>query len=200
MVRSRRWLFPVAAVAVVAAGGVAVGVAQASNPITVSGAETAPPWPVPPVADRPERARLAGLTNVWGEDLAMHVHAHLSITVDGEAVTLPGDIGHDSGTKFAAPLHTHDTSGIVHVESPRREVFALGQLFTEWDVHLDATSVGDLGDGDGRRLTAFVDGSRWAGDPADIRLRDFEDVALVIGPADEAATAPPAFRWPDDYR
>jgi len=197
---SRRALLPlVASALVVVGGGVGVAVAQSSNPARVVGAETAPPWPVPDVDDRPGRAELAGLENVWGQDLAMHVHSHLSITVDGEPVTVPGDIGHDSGTKFAAPIHTHDTSGIVHVESPRRESFVLGQLFTEWGVHLDQSGVGDLGGDDGRTLTVFVDGSRYGGDPAGIRLSDFEDVALVLAPAGEAVTAPPAFTWPADY-
>jgi len=198
---SRRHLLPVvASLLVVVAGGVGVAVAQATNPTRVVGAETAPPWPVPDVDDRPGRAELAGLENVWGQDLAMHVHTHLSITVDGEPVTVPGDVGHDSATKFAAPIHTHDTSGIVHVESPRRETFVLGQLFTEWGVHLDQSSVGGLGGGDGRSLTVFVDGSRYGGDPAGIRLVDFEDVALVLAPTGEAVAAPAPFDWPDDYR
>jgi hypothetical protein len=198
---SRRALLPVVASAVVlVAGGVGVALAQSADPTRVVGAETAPPWPVPAVDDRPARAELAGLENVWGQDLAMHVHSHLTITVDGEAVTVPGDVGHDAATKFAAPIHTHDTSGIVHVESPRRESFVLGQLFTEWGVHLDQVGVGDLGGSDGRTLTVFVDGSRYGGDPAGIRLVDFEDVALVLAPAGETVTAPPAFAWPDDYR
>jgi hypothetical protein len=199
-VPSRDIVFASVAALVVVGGGVGIGVVASSQPSRVVGAETAPPWPVPPVGDRLGRAELAGMQNVWGEDLAMHVHSHLSITVDGEAVTIPGDIGHDADTKLAAPLHTHDTSGIVHVESPRRESFVLGQLFTEWGVHLDAVSIGSLGPDDGLELTTFVDGSRREGDPADIRLSDFEDVALVLAPRGEAVTAPPAFDWPDDYR
>jgi len=199
-VPSRDVVFAFLAALVVAGGAVGVGVVGSGLPTRVVGAEVAPPWPVPDVGDRPGRAELAGMQNVWGQDLAMHVHTHLSITVDGEDVTIPGDIGHDADTKLAAPLHTHDTSGIVHVESPRRESFVLGQLFTEWDVHLDAVSIGSLGPDDGLELTAFVDGSRWSGDPAGIRLSDFEDVALVLAPRGETVAAPPAFAWPLDYR
>ena len=193
-------LLGLVAAAIVIAGGVAIVVVQSGLPNRVSGADTAPPWPVPAVADRPARAAAAGLTNVWGEDLAMHVHSHLSITVDGEPVVLPGDIGHDADSKFAAPLHTHDTTGIVHVESPRRETLVLGQLFTEWDVDLDATSIGSLGADDGYALTTFVGGSRYPGDPAGIPLGDFDDIALVLAPTGETVTAPPAFDWPDEYR
>jgi hypothetical protein len=199
-VPSRDVVFASVAALVVAGGAVGIGVVGSAQPSRVVGAEIAPPWPVPAVDDRLGRAELAGMENVWGEDLAMHVHTHLSITVDGEAVTIPGDIGHDAATKLAAPLHTHDTSGIVHVESPRRESFVLGQLFTEWDVHLDGASIGSLGPDDGLELTVFVDGSLRTGDPAGIRLSDFEDVALVLAPRGETVTAPPAFDWPPDYR
>jgi hypothetical protein len=199
-VPSRDAVLASVAALVVVAGAVGIGVVGSSQPSRVVGAETAPPWPVPPVGDRLGRAEVAGMENVWGEELAMHVHSHLSITVEGESVTIPGDIGHDADTKLAAPLHTHDTSGIVHVESPRRESLVLGQLFTEWDVHLDAASIGSLGPDDGLDLVVFVDGSRRSGDPSDIRLRDFADVALVLAPRGETVAAPPAFDWPDDYR
>jgi hypothetical protein len=199
-VPSRDAVLASVAALVVVGGLVGIGLADSARPARVVGAETAPPWHVPPVDERLGRAELAGLDNVWGDDLAMHVHTHLSITVDGAPVSIPGDIGHDAETKLASPLHTHDTSGIVHVESPRRESFVLGQLFTEWDVHLDATSIGSLGPDDGLDLTVFVDGSRREGDPTDIRLRDFADVALVLAPRGEAVSAPPAFDWPDDYR
>jgi hypothetical protein len=188
------------ALVVLVAGGVGVAVVQGGNPQNVRGAVTAPPWGRPATDQLETRAAAAGLENVWGQDLAMHVHAHLSITVDGQAVTVPGDIGHDSDEKFAAEIHTHDTSGIVHVESPTRETFVLGQLFTEWDVALDGRGVGSLGHDDGLELHTFVGGSPYTSDPAGIPLRDFERIDLVLAPVGETVTAPAAFAWPPDYR
>ena len=158
----------------------------------------APPWPRP--TDLTARAESAGLHNVWGERLAEHVHSHLTILDGDEPVTVPANIGHSDDREFAAEIHTHDTSGIVHVESPTRETFVLGQLFSEWDVALDGQGVGSLGQDDGLELHTFVGGSPYTADPAGIPLRDFERIDLVLAPIGETVTAPPAFAWPADYR
>ena len=56
--------------------------------------------------------------------MVLHIHPHLSITLDGRPITIPSHIGIDyslwkdnSLNKFGigmAPLHTHDTSGTIH--------------------------------------------------------------------------------------
>lgn len=63
--------------------------------------------------------------------LAQHIHPHLTITVNGAQETIPEDIGILGGC--TAEIHTHDTTGQIHVESPRaHEQFTLGQFFTVW--------------------------------------------------------------------
>lgn len=172
---------------------------RASSPAE-QGAAAAPPWPAPVGREDLEaRAAAAGLEDVWGRELAMHDHAHLSITVDGRPVTVPGDVGHDEDGRFAAEIHTHDTSGIVHVESPTVEEFTLGQFFAEWDVALDAEHVGSLGGTPDQHLTVWVDGKRHHGDPADIVLEDLQDVDLVLAPEGSIATPPDPFDWPPQY-
>ena len=47
-------------------------------------------------------------------------------------MAVPALIGIDPQGRFLAPLHTHDASGIVHVESQRPYPFTLGQFFTIW--------------------------------------------------------------------
>jgi len=165
------------------------------------GASTAPPWPAPTGrAALEERADGAGLEDVWGQDLAMHDHTHVTVTVDGEPVTVPGDVGHDEEARFAAEIHTHDTSGIVHVESPTAEEFTLGQFFSEWGVALDEEHVGSLGGTPGQRLTVWVGGKVHHGDPAEIVLEDLVDVDLVLAPEGGLATPPEPFDWPANYR
>jgi hypothetical protein len=156
--------------------------------------DAAPPWPAP--TDRAERADAAGLRNVWGERLAEHVHTHVSITADGVAIMIPGGIGHDARARFAAQLHTHDDSGIVHVESPTRRTFTLGEFLDEWGVALTPYRVGGLrGD-----LTTWVDGRRFIGNPRSIPLRDLEQVDLVVTSAGQVPRRPHAFVWPPQYR
>ena len=170
--------------------------------VTVAqGTSAAPPWPAPTGRDALEdRAEGAGLEDVWGRDLAMHDHTHVTITVDGEPVTVPGDVGHDEDARFAAEIHTHDTSGIVHVESPTDETFTLGQFFSEWGVALDEEHVGSLGGTPEQQLTVWVGGKVHHGDPAEIVLEDLVDVDLVLAPEGRLATPPAPFDWPANYR
>ncbi|WP_329115924.1 hypothetical protein [Streptomyces sp. NBC_01465] len=127
-----------------------------------------PSWPAP--ADVPTRVRAAGLTMLDDEKMTMHIHPHLEVFADGRRVTVPADIGIDrSGRKPRySPLHTHDTTGKLHVESAVRRDFTLGQLLTEWGVPRT----------DGR---AYVNGRAYAGDPARIVLHDLDEIRLVYG-------------------
>ena len=155
---------------------------------------TAPPWPAP--IDLQTRAEAAGLRNVWGEPLAEHVHTHLTILDGSTPVTVPGDVGHSSRERFAAELHTHDTSGILHVESPTRQTFTLGQFFDEWDVSLGAGHVGGLHG----ELTTWVDGHRYLGNPRSIALTNRREVVLVVTTIGEVPHLPAPFDWPPQYR
>ena len=132
---------------------------------------------------------------MWGQRLAEHIHTHVTITDGDEPVVIPADIGHSDRRHFAAEIHTHDTSGIVHVESPVRQDFTLGQFFDEWGVPLSAWGVGGL-HGD---LTVWVDGRRYLGNPRSIVLEDLGEVDLVVTTVGEVPRRPPAFDWPPQY-
>jgi hypothetical protein len=193
---------PVALLVVVSAVLAAVGLGAV---LLVSigggaGGRTGPaPWSAP--TDVEHRADLAGLTMLTKEGVVMHLHEHLTLTVDGKAVTVPAHIGIDTAADRYSPIHTHDTTGVVHVESPVRRTFRLGQVFTEWDVALGPGSVGGYRDGrDGARVAVYVDRERYSGDPRDIVLRERQDLDLVVttdGSAPPAPTTPYAF--PSNY-
>ncbi|RPE78807.1 MULTISPECIES: hypothetical protein [unclassified Frondihabitans] len=195
---------PLALVAALAVVGLIAGIGVAHDRATSTslahGESTQPPWPAPPVSERRERAAAADLPNVYGVKLQQHIHTHLSITIDGVAATVPGQIGLDEDNRYATALHTHDTSGIIHVESPDRRDFTLGQFFTEWNVRLDARHVGARGGDIGEVLTVFVDGQRRAGNPASIVLHNLDSIDLVVAPAGTTARPTPAFDWPGNYR
>src|SRR5581483_5991449 len=95
------------------------------------------------------------------EALAFHIHQHLDIFVNGKRVTVPALIGIDDSS-FITEMHTHDASGVLHVESAKNRPYTLGQFFGEWSVRLSATCLGRYcGD-----LHWWVDGKRQTGDPA----------------------------------
>ena len=64
-----------------------------------------------------------------------HIHPHLAIFVNGQNVEVPANIGVTRICMNA--LHTHDTSGTIHVESPEKRDFALADFFAVWNKKLE---------------------------------------------------------------
>ncbi|WP_394768035.1 hypothetical protein [Lacisediminihabitans sp.] len=164
---------------------------------TAAGAESSAPWAAP--ADASARTAAAGLPMLSSEGTELHIHSHLVVTIEGKSSALPADIGIDVAKQRISPLHTHDSTGIIHVESPVASTFTLGQFFTEWDVALDATRIGGYSATDGHSLTAFVDGVKFSGNPASIVFANHQDIDIVYGPVDGAAAPSAPFAWPDGY-
>lgn len=151
-----------------------------ATPLTaVKGAATAPPWAAP--ADASARAKAAGLPMLGAEGQVLHIHAHLDVIVNGKAVTVPADIGIDEARQQLSPLHTHDTTGVIHIESPKKADFTLGQVMTEWNVALNEKAIGDLKTGGGNELHVYVNGKESSGNPGAIELAAHEEIAIVYG-------------------
>lgn len=98
-------------------------------------------------------------------DAAYHVHAHLSVYVNGKNVTVPAQVGIDPQGQFLAPLHTHDTSGVIHMESSQTYPFKLGQFFDVWGVKFTTNQLGGYQAGNGNVLTTYVNGQPVANGP-----------------------------------
>jgi hypothetical protein len=79
-----------------------------------------------------------------------------------------------------AALHTHDDSGILHIESQQPRDYTLGEIFTEWNVRLDGKCVGGYCR-PAAGIAVYVKGKRSSGDPANLVLQDLEEIAIVIG-------------------
>ena len=159
-------------------------------------------WPAP--ANPLELTVNAGLQPEVRETLHFHVHAHLDVFVDGSAVQVPAGIGiniTDANVQHGqwngdpayggitgcaqpciSPLHTHDDSGVIHTESANSTPNRLGQFFTEWNVPLTTTCVGQYC-APATTIDVYVDGQRYSGNPADISLTDRKEIAVVIGVA-----------------
>jgi hypothetical protein len=112
------------------------------------------------------------------EGTAVRARAHLDIFADGRRVTVPANIGALAGCRYW--LHTLADDGVVHVSSPERRTFTLGDVADIWGAPLSRTRV--LGFTQ-RKLRAFVDGRRATGDVRDIAIKDGREIALVIGRA-----------------
>ena len=109
-------------------------------------------------------------------------------------------MGIDETAERISSLHTHDTSGILHVESPVERTFHLDQAFAEWDVRLSTGALGPYVEREARReLAVFVNQKPYTGDPREIVLKSHEDIDFVVTTDGTTPVAPPAFRWPQGY-
>jgi hypothetical protein len=112
-----------------------------------------------------------------------HVHVQLQLFDRGGAVAVPAQIGIPQSGSCLYWLHTHAADGFIHIESPVRRTFTLGQFFDIWGPDLSWNRAGSVVAAHGRHLSIWVNGVAWRGhDPRDIVLRDRETIVIQNGP------------------
>ncbi len=132
-----------------------------------------------------------GIPCETSEQLTYHVHAYLTVLANGQVVPIPAFIGIPGRCIYW--LHTHDTSGVIHIEAPSQRAFTLGQFFDVWSQPLSATQVlGFKADGQ-HSFQFFVDGQPYSGDPRQIPLGAHTLITIEYGPP---FSAPPPFTFP----
>lgn len=126
------------------------------------------------------------------QEVVMHIHPKVQIIVDGRQVTIPATIGIGSklwkdrslerlgmpmpemrDMPFMSPLHTHDTSGIIHVESTVIRNYTLGEFFDVWGVPFNESCIFDRCGGS---IVMFVNGVKF-----ESGSRDFRELIFVDG-------------------
>jgi hypothetical protein len=100
------------------------------------------------------------------QSLAEHYHPHLAITVDGTPEEVPANVG--ISEDCMSELHTHDTSGEIHIETAVR-----GKTFTLLD-YFDVR--GESIERAGYHYHTYVDGQLV--DPATYVLEDLDSIEL----------------------
>lgn len=127
------------------------------------------------------------------QKVAYHTHDHLDIYVNGHQMRIP------AGAGIAAPrfnehlanglfvdngingclywLHVHSNDGVIHVESPYKHTFTLGQFFDIWQQPLGPDQVGPAKG----TVTAFENGNRYTGNPRNLPLLPHGVIQLDVG-------------------
>ena len=155
-------------------------------------ASTAPPGVImqtPPAwsnntAQLPERLAILSLPDLNDAPGALHHHIRLWVYVDGQPEVVPANIG--LSQQAASPLHTHDETGTVHVESadPNFQP-VLGQFMDVWGLYFTPTCLGNAcNDGD-RQLRVFLNGQQYTGDPTLLPLTDQAALVITMGTSDQ---------------
>jgi hypothetical protein len=111
----------------------------------------------------PELSAQGPAGNKTGNDIIMHTHSSLNVTVNGKSLVVPNGVGINStlwndhsldkfGTERKAttfgmispamsPLHTHDSSGVIHVESTEYRNYTLGDFLNIWGLPLEGKEI-----------------------------------------------------------
>jgi hypothetical protein len=119
---------------------------------------------------------------------ALHIHNHLSIFLNGVQLAVPSHVGVVPNCDY--DLHTHDRSGVVHVESSQVGTkFTLGQVFSVWGMPLANDNVAGLADPSAPIVVYINDnfgtsqtGPRiYAGDLRAIELGPQREITIQIG-------------------
>jgi hypothetical protein len=136
------------------------------------------------------------------EQTLFHIHAHLTVFVNGVARQVPAGIGIPGAQPQATPqgpfvasgtcfywLHTHVADGIVHIESPVHRAYTLGQFFDEWRQPLGPSQVGPARG----HVTVIYNGKVYQGDPRNVPLTAHAQIQLEVS---KPLIAPVSITWP----
>jgi hypothetical protein len=131
-----------------------------------------------------------GISCQSSEQTLFHIHAHLTVVVNGSARQVPAAIGIPGAVAQSTPagsfaeqgtcfywLHTHAADGIIHIESPVHRTFTLGNFFDEWGQPLGPSRVGPATG----HVVAIYNGQVFTGNPRDIPLTAHAQIQLEVG-------------------
>jgi hypothetical protein len=128
------------------------------------------------------RLSAIGLPALPAESFTLHIHQHLDLYVNGTKQVVPAQIGIITSPQVVfSPLHTHDTSGIIHVESPTVRSFTLGEFFDVWGVRFTPTCIGGYCTQGDKALRVYVDGQLATRDPTTLELFAHEEIVVTYG-------------------
>lgn len=126
----------------------------------------------------------------------LHTHSHLDLYVEGEKVVVPMNLG--LSPEAEVPLHTHDTEGIIHVESTSTALKpTLGLFFDVWGVRFSSSCLGGYCAEGGKQLWVYTNGTRYSGDPRALPLTDKQEIVVAYGTrAQLPDPIPRSYRFP----
>jgi hypothetical protein len=168
-----------------------------TNPLILPGIQTGSiPW-IAETTNLRERLKDIGLPALSEEGTVLHIHQHLDIFINGEAVPVPTGIGINEKVGFISPIHVHDNSEIIHVESPTVQTFTLGQFFDIWGVKLVNSCIGGYCANGSNTLQVFVNGTKIVTDPRSITLASHQEIVIAYGTdAQLPKPIPSSFNFP----
>jgi hypothetical protein len=131
------------------------------------------------------------------EQFLFHIHTHVDIFVNGKHIYIPPQIGIVPG-KCIYWMHTHDGSGVIHIESPIKRDFTLGQFFDLWKSKLSNPKVFDNTFNGKDVPSVYINGSKVAStvNYRDVKLSRHQEIAIVYGKPPPDNNIPSTYDFP----
>jgi len=107
----------------------------------------------------------------------MHYHATLSIVVRGEERVVPSETGVIPGCMRG--IHTHDDTGLLHIETPEPMEARLEHFFEIWEQPFTSTEFLDTTIENGESISLTVNGEL-VDDPRNHILADGQELVLTL--------------------
>jgi len=142
------------------------------------------PWS-PEIQNLKARLSAINFSALAHEGSALHIHQHLDLFIKGDHVPVPPGIGIHEQAGFISALHTHETNGVIHVESDKIQDFTLGQFFDVWGVRLTKDCIGGYCTSATSSLKLYVNGTPVTEDPRQLVLAPHQQITLMYGTAAE---------------
>ncbi|MDA4126394.1 MAG: hypothetical protein OK452_04205 [Thaumarchaeota archaeon] len=155
---------------------------------------------------------------IAAQNYYIHIHPYIQIWVDGKNVTIPGNIGITLSGGCLEPIHTHDASGILHIELSQAEAnktWTLGDFFSIWNytcslqpaqcptvngtarpVVFDQTNILGFTADTSHKVTLLVDGVQSSAG-ASLNLEQYDYCSAAISntpPCSPTAGGPPSWK------
>ena len=129
------------------------------------------------------------------EQAVFHVHAHMDIIINGVYFLVPSQIGIPSNCFYW--LHTHDESGIIHIEAPMHKDFTLGQFFDIWNKKLNNDQIFNYVADANNPLHVYINGTKVPDGTnyRDIKLHAHDEIAIIYGTP--PSTIPASYKFPE---
>ncbi len=113
------------------------------------------------------------------EHADFHIHAHVTMYIDGQKVPVPGNIGIAPDNSCLYWLHTHSSDGVIHIEAPNGHAITFGNFLDIWGKRFQQMNYpGQLDQTDGWQ--AYVNGKPFVGDFHTIPLQSHTLITLAL--------------------
>lgn len=109
-------------------------------------------------------------------NLSFHIHPHLEIIINGEKQTIPANIGIDS--ICMRPVHTHDSTGMIHIEWKRKRDFTLEEFFRVWGKTFNQSQILDFKVDENHEIIMSVNGER-SEEYEELIMRDRDKISII---------------------